>query len=343
MKKYSKNILCIVLCAITAVTALPFVTLDISAEAGVLTSADGNWLYRLFGYTVNSICAELYRYTGSDKDVRIPESIDGYDVLKIAEYCFYGDDIDEVAIPGTVASIEQNAFADSEKLEKAYISDSVTAIADNAFDNCQNLTIYCSEKSYVYNYAKSNNIPVSTFVVAYIPNQVYTGNAIKPAVRVTMGGNELSNGSDYTVTYSDNVNVGTAYVYISGINDYKMFSSTANFTIITRSICEASVIRIPDQTYTGSEIRPTPVVSFNGKILREGTEYTLGYSSNINIGTAKITIKGKGNFSGSATYVFNIVEEQGDGGRFRKILELCITALQYLKIIFEATISIFKR
>ncbi|MBR3439306.1 MAG: hypothetical protein IKH13_07385, partial [Clostridia bacterium] len=118
---------------------------------------------------------------------------------------------------------------------------------------------------------------------------------------------------------------------------------TANFTIITRSICEASVIRIPDQIYTGSEIRPTPVVSFNGKILREGTEYTLGYSSNINIGTAKITIKGKGNFSGSATYVFNIVEEQGDGGGFRKILELCITALQYLKIIFEATISIFRR
>lgn len=343
MKKQIKSFFCVIMCAITVITALPFITPNIFAEDIILTSSDGKWLYRLFDYTVNSVCAELHRYIGTESNVIIPESIDGYDVLKISEYCFYGDSIDEIAIPGTVASIEQNAFADSETLEKAYISDSVTDIADNAFDNCQNLTIYCSEKSYVYNYAKSNNIPVSTFVVAYIPNQIYTGNAIKPDVRVTVGGNELRKNSDYTVRYSDNVNVGTAYVYISGISDYKMLSSTANFTIITRSICDASVIRISAQTYTGSEIRPKPTVSFNGKILSEGTDYTLNYSSNINVGTAKITIKGIGNFSGSATYVFNIVEQQNDSGTVSKILEWFIKAMQYVKILFEAIIGIIKQ
>lgn len=251
--------------------------------------------------------------------------------------------LETVSIGSNISAINSKVFADCENLGAVIISDSVKKIAADAFDNCCNITIYCFEDSYAYSYAMSNSIPVSTFVVEPIPNQRYTGKAIKPEVSVTAGGKELSNRSDFTVKYYNNTNAGTATVKISGINKFKALTSSVNFVILARSICEATVGRISDQTYTGSEITPKPRLTYNGKSLREGTDYTLSYSSNVNIGTAKVTINGIGNFFGTTTFLFNIVEEQSDSGAFQKILELCITALQYLKIIFETIISIFRR
>ncbi|MBQ6860531.1 MAG: InlB B-repeat-containing protein, partial [Clostridia bacterium] len=64
---------------------------------------------------------------------------------------------------------------------------------------------------------------------------------------------------------------------------------------------------ISDRTYTGSAIEPKPEITGFGKILVEGTDYTLAYSNNLNVGTATITITGKGNYAGTATTTFNIV------------------------------------
>ena len=64
---------------------------------------------------------------------------------------------------------------------------------------------------------------------------------------------------------------------------------------------------ISDRTYTGSAIEPKPEITGFGKILTENTDYTLGYTNNLNVGTATITITGKGNYTGTATTTFNIV------------------------------------
>ena len=79
----------------------------------------------------------------------------------------------------------------------------------------------------------------------------------------------------------------------------------------TVSISKATVSAIPDQIYTGKAIRPVPKVTYQGKTLKRGTDYTLTYSDNTKIGTGKCVLKGKGNFTGQKTVSFQIVSKSG--------------------------------
>ena len=58
----------------------------------------------------------------------------------------------------------------------------------------------------------------------------YTGSPQKPPVTVVVDGTTLTKDVDYTVTYSNNTNVGTATVTVQGIRNYQ-FTGTATFEI----------------------------------------------------------------------------------------------------------------
>ena len=213
-----------------------------------------------------------------------------------------------VGIGGNVTGIETQAFADCTNLETAVIADSVEEIADDAFDGCDKLTIYCSETSYAYAYATANGIKVSTFVISAIPNKTYTGYAIKPTVTVSVSNTILTKDVDYSVSYSNNINVGQATVVVRGIGDYEMFSSRANFTIVTKNISKVSIADINDQKYTGKSVEPSITVTDNGRYLKEGKDYTVHYYNNVNQGVANAVITGIGNYSGTVTTTFEITE-----------------------------------
>ena len=216
------------------------------------------------------------------------------------------DSLATLSIGGNVSSIKTQAFANCDNLETAIISDSVTEIAEDAFDGCEKLTIICNESSYAYAYASEQGIAVTTLVIAPIPNQTYTGFEIRPVLSVSFSGKPLSLNTDFTVSYSNNVNVGTAIAAIRGEGELKALASRANFTIVTRSIAAANVAEIAVQDYTGSEIKPELTVTDGAKILREGTDYTVTYKDNIESGTATVIIKGKGNYSGTKAVDFEI-------------------------------------
>jgi len=74
-----------------------------------------------------------------------------------------------------------------------------------------------------------------------------------------------------------------------------------------KDISKLTVDPIPDQTATGSEVKPAVVVRDGDKVLQEGVDYTITYSDNINAGTAKVTITGKGDYSGTKIVEFKIV------------------------------------
>ena len=64
---------------------------------------------------------------------------------------------------------------------------------------------------------------------------------------------------------------------------------------------------IENKTYTGTALtQPSLKVFFGKKELKEGTEYTVKYSNNINAGTATVTVTGKGNFTGTMSRSFKI-------------------------------------
>ena len=143
--------------------------------------------------------------------------------------------------------------------------------------------------------------------VASIPTQVYTGSAIEPDVTVKDGKAPLYSDEVYEVTYSNNVNVGTATVTITGKGDYSG-ETAATFTIIPKAVTNdgITIAAIADQTYTGSAIEPAVTVTDGEKTLTLGTDYTIGYSANVNVGTATATITGMGNYSGSREATFTI-------------------------------------
>lgn len=59
--------------------------------------------------------------------------------------------------------------------------------------------------------------------------------------------------------------------------------------------------------YTGKALKPAVSVTDRYMDLHEGVDYTLAYSANTEIGTAKVTIKGKGAYTGTVTKTFKIV------------------------------------
>lgn len=84
----------------------------------------------------------------------------------------------------------------------------------------------------VANAAQKNKIDISKATVAAIPAQTFTGKALTPAVVVTYNGKTLANNTDYTLSYTGNVNIGTATVTITGKGDYeKSLSKTFAITV----------------------------------------------------------------------------------------------------------------
>lgn len=74
--------------------------------------------------------------------------------------------------------------------------------------------------------------------------------------------------------------------------------------------------RVSDRAYTGSAQKPKPTVVAAGSVLKEGADYTLSYSNNVNVGTASVTIKGKGNYRGSVTKNFKIYKDTFKAGTY---------------------------
>lgn len=62
-----------------------------------------------------------------------------------------------------------------------------------------------------------------------------------------------------------------------------------------------------ESVYTGSAIKPEIKVSYNGRSLVEGTNYTVKYANNVKAGYGRITVTGKGNFRSTKTQNFTIV------------------------------------
>ena len=132
----------------------------------------------------------------------------------------------------------------------------------------------------------------------------YDGKAKKPGVTVKLNGKTLKNGTDYTVSYSNNTKVGTAKVTITGKGNYT--GSVSKTYSIKNNFKKATASGISTKAFTGKNITQSITVKYNGKTLKKGTDYTVSYSSNKNIGTATVKIAGKGSYTGTITKTFKI-------------------------------------
>jgi hypothetical protein len=141
-------------------------------------------------------------------------------------------------------------------------------------------------------------------VILSTSTYAYDGKAKKPGVTVKLNGKTLKNGTDYTVSYSNNTKVGTATVKITGKGNYT--GSVSKTFKIKNNFKKATVLGISNKSYTGKNITQSITVKYNGKTLKNGTDYTVSYSSNKNIGTATVKIAGKDSYTGTITKTFKI-------------------------------------
>ena len=132
----------------------------------------------------------------------------------------------------------------------------------------------------------------------------YDGKAKKPGVMVKLNGKTLKNGTDYTVSYSNNTKVGTAKVTITGKGNYT--GSVSKTYSIKNNFKKATISGISNKSYTGKNITQSITVKYNGKTLKKGTDYTVSYSNNKSIGTSTVKITGKGSYTGTITKTFKI-------------------------------------
>ena len=132
----------------------------------------------------------------------------------------------------------------------------------------------------------------------------YDGKAETPSVTVKVGGKTLKKDTDYTVSYSNNTKVGTAKVTITGKGNYT--GSVSKTYSIKNNFKKATVSSISTKAFTGKNITQSITVKYNGKTLKKGTDYTVSYSNNKNIGTATVKITGKCSYTGTITKTFKI-------------------------------------
>lgn len=157
---------------------------------------------------------------------------------------------------------------------------------------------------------KVGDLDLSTVKVSPISRQTFTGNQIKPNITVTTSSNEiLHEGTDYAVTYGENLNAGSigTVTITAPSGSSNTTSKTVEFEIAPYDLSQMNVTgSIGAVDYTGFPVEPTPMLNLNGYSLRAGTDYDIVYDGNIDPGEYIATITGKGNFTGENYISFRI-------------------------------------
>lgn len=107
----------------------------------------------------------------------------------------------------------------------------------------------------------------------------------------------------------------TATVSLKDTHNYMWSSDKSNtpkninwsITALTLEDGRITIANIPDQVYTAKPITPTITVRFNSTTLTLDTDYTVAYKDNLNTGTATVTVTGRGNYQGTKTTTFKII------------------------------------
>lgn len=219
----------------------------------------------------------------------------------------YGD-----AAPTTGYSVEFEGLVNNDEIaEDAYTVDTeytkgckvdnykFTCVLDT--DKIKNYTIGNVTGELVVN---PKSIAAPSVTINDPTDKTYTGSPCVQGVSVKDSDAKLTV-DDISVTYENNINVGTATIIYTGKNNYTG-EIRKNFKITEASITDDMIANIPSVTYDTKAHTPEVTVTFNGSKLTDA-DYTVSYSEDcINAGTVTVTVTGKGNFTGTASKTFTI-------------------------------------
>lgn len=219
---------------ISALTAAVLLLIIFITSAAAIQFSDGV-------YTFERTSSDTAVITGcdlTDSEITVPGFILGYPVTGIGDYAFLRKPgLISVTLPASLYSIGEYAFAENAGLQKVTVPRWCESIADNAFFNSPDVVIYCYTNSAAHTFAADNGVdyvlidapptePKTNVAEAVVELESYAvrynGEEQLPAViSVNLGDSILEPESDYTVTYSNNTDAGTATVTITGQGDFE--------------------------------------------------------------------------------------------------------------------------
>ncbi len=301
----------------------------ISLEGGTITGTAGDYVYGA-KIALKAVPKTGYRFVGwqSDKGgsfangtaaettFTMPANpVNVYAVFEAVDYTITA----QVSGSGSVncsktkakygESVTLTAVPAAGHVFKGWVSGDVT-IADPA---AKSITIKMPAKNITVTakFEKESTKGTLADVTLTKTSYTYTGSAIKPGMTVTAvvnGSTVTLTSAQYKVTYSNNIKVGTATVTVTGVDNITG-SISKTFKITKVKLYSAKVINA-SLPYNGKEHKPilTVKAKVNGvlKTLTKTTDYTATYSNNVEPGTATVTVKGKGNYTGTIKTTFKI-------------------------------------
>lgn len=142
--------------------------------------------------------------------------------------------------------------------------------------------------------------------LTYTGSWKYTGKPITFSPVLKFHDRTLTEGKDYTLSFSNNQNSGVGTFTITGLGLYSG-TLTNNFGIWQINLSQAEIaFSQSSYLYTGTPLTPKPTVTWNGITLTENVDYTLSWHNNAQQGNAYVTVSGKGNFTGETNKSFYI-------------------------------------
>ena len=253
------------------------------------------------------------------RSIQLPEKL-----VEIGENCFWGDDsLSVVRIPATVTNIGYGAFLNCKGLTAVYFygdlpqfqSSEPTMRANMIFSSCRKLktayypngnTTWTADgvaKKLSYQVETGKTLTWSTWDPSTVQSissaqitlpaatYTYTGTAFTPAITVTLQGKTLTNGTDYVVSYFDNINAGTAQIQVTGCGSYEGVAKNI-FQINKGSLKETPLVTV-NKLMVGKTARFTKISSvkwqFQSDNIAVATVTSEGVITAIAPGTVQVT------------------------------------------------------
>ncbi len=333
MKTFKKAaVLCLLIClclSVGAVTA--FADYDrFSTTEYIFDNDRDNWRESAtfnvsFDFEEMEARINSYEPYSSTSEVIIPSYFEyegeKYTVTEIADGC-HDEYQRSVYVPSTVTKIAPKAlgyYYEWVEIDNSYIDEDGYYVEE--FDEEKVLvavdffTIYCEENSAAHSYAIENGFSfeisksIENAEIVMTETEIYyTGWEIEPEFTLMYNESSLVRGRDYEVEYESNIDAGQAYFVITGIGDYRD-SVRKEFEILPVPASMLTFSSVPTQYYYGYSVYPDVEVMYGDVYLNSWYHYDVSYSDNDKPGTAKITFKFYGNYTGEKVIKFKIQVE----------------------------------
>ncbi|RHP94556.1 hypothetical protein [Clostridium sp. AM54-14XD] len=232
---------------------------------------------------------------------------------------YYVPYVKNLANSPTVESVTWNGkvlVAEKDYYENVTLSENYLEIGSKGTTVIKGMNNFSGSKTYTW-YLKAANIQDQIITLSN-SNYSYDGKEKKPSVTIAdvnswLDENNdyqyLEEGVDYTLSYSNNINPGTATVTITGKDCYTG-STSLNYTISSGSAAlkdiSQTTVNVASCTYNGQAQTPAVAVKDGSTTLKHGTDYTVSYSANTNAGNGTVLISGCGKYTNTKSLTFKI-------------------------------------